>query len=260
MGSNTTSRLSIPHSSSLPPTTTTDPNDEVIGFDFSQGVPALVSMLNGKYVGRLQVSNPSGSTLRVLDDGALNGTDIVGVTATRTVTTFNSGSTALPFFTDGPAPFSGAVTAAGAALTGLAGRIKVNQTLQSDPSLLVSYQNGVAAGDPARPNFIYNQLTSGVWQFTPDSGIGTINAPYSGTIPNFIQQVLSQQGAAADAATQLQQGQDVVVNALKQRLDDSSGVNIDQEMAQLLTLQNSYAANARVLSAVKDMLDTLMQM
>jgi flagellar hook-associated protein 1 FlgK len=31
-------------------------------------------------------------------------------------------------------------------------------------------------------------------------------------------------------------------------------------MANLLTLQNSYAANARVVSAVKDMLDALMQM
>jgi flagellar hook-associated protein FlgK len=31
-------------------------------------------------------------------------------------------------------------------------------------------------------------------------------------------------------------------------------------MANLLTLQSSYAANARVVSAVKDMLDALMQM
>jgi flagellar hook-associated protein 1 FlgK len=37
-------------------------------------------------------------------------------------------------------------------------------------------------------------------------------------------------------------------------------VNIDQEMANLLTLQNAYAANARVLSTVKDMLDLLMQL
>ena len=31
-------------------------------------------------------------------------------------------------------------------------------------------------------------------------------------------------------------------------------------MANLLQLQNAYAANARVLSTVKDMLDTLMKM
>jgi len=37
-------------------------------------------------------------------------------------------------------------------------------------------------------------------------------------------------------------------------------VNIDQEMANLLNLQNAYAANARVLSTVADMLATLLKM
>ena len=37
-------------------------------------------------------------------------------------------------------------------------------------------------------------------------------------------------------------------------------MNIDQEMANLLTLQNAYAANARVLTTIKAMFDTLMQM
>jgi flagellar hook-associated protein 1 len=51
-----------------------------------------------------------------------------------------------------------------------------------------------------------------------------------------------------------------VLNSLQQRFNDVSGVNIDQEMSNLLSLQNSYAANARVMSAVKDMLDALMNM
>ncbi len=72
--------------------------------------------------------------------------------------------------------------------------------------------------------------------------------------------MISQQGETANAASNLKQGQDVVLSTLQQRFNDSAGVNIDQEMANLLTLQNSYAANARVLSTVKDMLDTLMQM
>ena len=55
-------------------------------------------------------------------------------------------------------------------------------------------------------------------------------------------------------------GDEVVVSALQQRFNTQSGVNIDTEMSNLITLQNAYAANARVLSAVKDMLDTLMRM
>ena len=51
-----------------------------------------------------------------------------------------------------------------------------------------------------------------------------------------------------------------MLNSLQQRFNDASGVNVDEEMANLLTLQNSYAANARVISAVKDMFDALMKM
>jgi flagellar hook-associated protein 1 FlgK len=46
---------------------------------------------------------------------------------------------------------------------------------------------------------------------------------------------------------------------LQQRFNDASSVNVDSEMANLLSLQNAYAANARVMSAVKDMFDTLLQ-
>ena len=142
----------------------------------------------------------------------------------------------------------------------MAGRIAVNSALVADPSKLVVYQTGTAAGDSTRPNFIYQQLTGSTLQFSPDTGIGTASAPFSGSITTYLRQVISQQGEAADAATNLKQGQDVVLNSLQQRFNDSASVNVDQEMANLLTLQNSYAANARVLSAVKDMFDTLMKM
>ena len=59
------------------------------------------------------------------------------------------------------------------------------------------------------------------------------------------------------APSKFKQGQDVVFNSLQQRFNESAGVNIDEEMANLLGLQNAYAANARVLSAVKDMLEAL---
>ena len=74
-----------------------------------------------------------------------------------------------------------------------------------------------------------------------------------------IRQVISQQGDAAQAAANLKEGQDVVFNSLQQRFNNISSVNIDEEMANLLNLQNAYAANARVMSTVKEMLDTLLR-
>jgi flagellar hook-associated protein 1 FlgK len=73
-----------------------------------------------------------------------------------------------------------------------------------------------------------------------------------------MQQFLSSQGNASTAATQLQQGQDVVVNALQQKMQADSGVSIDTEMANLISLQNTYAANAHVMSVVQTMMNSLL--
>jgi flagellar hook-associated protein 1 FlgK len=170
------------------------------------------------------------------------------------------GGAELPFFTDGTQPYTGAITALGSQSIGFAGRISINPALLADPSKLVAYQAGTDAGDSTRPDFIYQQLTTASQQFSPSTGVGTAATPFTGSISTFLRQVISQQGEAADSANNLKQGQDVVLSSLQQRFNDGSSVNVDQEMANLLTLQNAYAANARVLSTVKQMFDTLMQM
>ncbi len=50
------------------------------------------------------------------------------------------------------------------------------------------------------------------------------------------------------------------MTALQKRLDETAGVNIDQEMSNLVTLQTAYSANARVLTAVKELLDSLLRL
>jgi flagellar hook-associated protein 1 len=200
-----------------------------------------------------------GGLLQIRDDGAGNNTDINSVSATRTLTGFNGGGGELPLFTDAGVPYSGATTSLGPQSLGFAGRITVNGALLSDPSRLVAYQTGTPAGDATRPNFIYDKLMSATQSFSPASGVGTSSVPFSGTIGDYLRQVISTQGEAADHASSLSDGQKVVVNALQTRFSDSAAVNIDVEMANLLTLQNAYGANARVMSTVRDMLDMLMK-
>jgi flagellar hook-associated protein 1 FlgK len=256
-------RVDDPTARSLPNTATIDPNDKVVGLDFSGGLASIVSQLNAALgVTSLQFSNPAGTTLRILDDGGLDKVDVNAVSAVKTTTTLTGGSPQLPFFLDASNPYSGAVRSNGAQMVGLAGRIAVNASLLADPSKVVIYQTSpaTASGNPTRPSFIYDQLNSAAIAFSPQSGIGSVAAPFSGSIVSYLRQVISQQGQAADAAANLKQGQDVVFNSLQQRFNDSAGVNIDEEMANLLSLQNSYAANARVLSVVKEMVDTLLRM
>jgi flagellar hook-associated protein 1 FlgK len=114
-------------------------------------------------------------------------------------------------------------------------------------------------GDATRPTFIYNQLTSATFTFSPSTGVGGTAAAYTGTLQAFTGQMISQQSQAANAASNLKEGQDIVLNALQQRFNETSGVSIDTEMSHLLALQTTYGANARVMTTVKQMLDTLLQ-
>jgi flagellar hook-associated protein 1 FlgK len=143
----------------------------------------------------------------------------------------------------------------------LAGRITVNPALVADPSKLTVYSTSPATqpGDTTRSDFLYSQLTSGTFTYSPQTGLGSAATPFKATLPSFMEQFLSMQGNASTAATQLQQGQDVVVSALQQKMQSTSGVNIDNEMANLIALQNTYAANAHVMSVVQSMMNSLMQ-
>ncbi len=51
--------------------------------------------------------------------------------------------------------------------------------------------------------------------------------------------------------------QSTLTEALQARFDNDTGVNSDQEMATLIELQAAYAANARMITAVRDMFDIL---
>lgn len=254
-------RVDDPSALPLSNTATAAANDTVFGIDFSGGMGSVITQINAALTGTgMTASNPGGTTLEILDDGAGNTVDVNSVSTTATVTTLAGGTAELPLFTDGSSPYTGAITARGSESIGLAQRIAVNPAVAADPSSLVVFQPGTAAGDSTRPDFIYQQLTGASLTFSPNTGIGTTAAPFTGSLTTYLRQVISQQGEAATSANNLKQGQDVVLNALQQRFNDTSGVNIDQEMSNLLTLQNSYAANARVLSAVKDMFDALINM
>lgn len=204
----------------------------------------------------------TGSSVTVLDDGAAGTTDVTGLSASVTSTALSGAGTALPLFVDGSGGtlYTGSFDGGLSQRTGLAGRIAVNAGLIADPSLLVQYDAGVQTGDATRPQAILDALTKTSMAFQPDTGIGGTGNPYAGTVGSFTRAVVEAQGRAGEVAKNLNAGQQVVVNALADKLSASAGVSIDAEMSNLLTLQNAYAANARVMSTIQDMMKTLMNM
>jgi flagellar hook-associated protein 1 FlgK len=238
---------------------TADPNDEVYGIDFSASDASIIAQLRTALNGKLDFTGTSINAVTVKNNPTLTTLTAASVTTTALPGSLTSGATQLSLFTDTGSAYTGAISGSGSQITGLAGRLAVNTGLVNDPSKLVLYGTGTAAGDTTRVDFIMSQLTKATFQYTPSEGVGSASAPFKGTLLSYMQQFTSAQGAQATAAQQLASGQDVVLGTLQEKMASTSGVNIDEEMAHLLSLQNAYSANARVMSTVNDMYKTLMQ-
>jgi len=254
-GQHQISIVNVTDPAALPLQNAANANPLRIGVNFSTG---LVSQLNTALGSAGLNFTNSGSTLNVL--GSASAT-VTSVSVTTTQQSLASGNPQLPLFTDGNSLYTGQITASGSQMTGLAGRISVNAAVVANPSALSVYSTSppTAAGDNTRSDFLFSQLTSATFNYSPATGLGSAAQPFNGTVTSYLQQFMSQQSNAATLATQLQQGQSVVVSTLQQKFNSTAAVNIDTEMSNLIQVQNTYAANAHIMSVVQSMMQALLQ-
>ncbi|WP_046868304.1 flagellar hook-associated protein FlgK [Microvirga massiliensis] len=233
------------------------PNTRVIHFDLSVGFVAAVGEVNTKLgIPGVSLAHDGGSELRI-DDIA---STIKAVSGVVTETLLTGGSAHLPLFVD--SGYGGLFTGSfegSSHLTGLAQRLAVNPELIADKQHLVVFDASTPQGDTVRPQLLLDSLTRNVRSFSPLSGLNG-DAPSTTTVADFARRIIEAQGASAEAAARLHSGQSVALAAIESRFSETGSVNIDQEMAHLVQLQTAYGANARVMSAVREMLDLLMRM
>jgi flagellar hook-associated protein 1 FlgK len=192
---------------------------------------------------------------------------------------FTDGSGNVPVAT-GPEPQSGYV--------GFANAITVNPAIVATPSLVRDGTGSVAgsatgasaftpnpAGGPAGFSDLItrvldfsfgSEVQSGVAQPVPAStGLGPAGdqsagftppsdlAGFATTLVSKMSQDESQAGTDLDNAKALQ-------TSLQSQLSSQDGVSIDQQMSTMIQLQNAYGANAKIITAVQAMWDTLLNM
>lgn len=254
-------RVDDPDSLPLSDAVTGRSDDTVIGIDFSGGMSSVVAQIQAALGTSFNVSDEGGNTIRILDDGVVDAVEIVSLDARITSTSLTDDGVSLPFFTDvGGTVFSNSQDGT-PQLQGFAGRISVNANLIEDNSRLVIYETGpdTMDGDSSRPLFLFDALTNDVNSYAAGSGIGTSSSPFTGTVDELVSQIISARGAAAEQAQNNAASQSSVVEILENRFAESTEVSIDKEMARLVELQTAYAANARVMQVVQELLDTVLR-
>lgn len=230
----------------------------VIGIDMSAGAAATASALGTKLPG-LAISSPGGTTVRILDDGAGNTTDVKSATTRTTSTALQGGGLAMSLFVDaGDAAFTNNLDGAPPQKIGFASRIAINTAILGDNRLLVQDTAGGTLGDNGRPTYLIDQLNNLKFVSGGDPRT-TTKFQLSGNLGELISQTLSFQGSTISAAITKRDDRQLTLDTVVQQMDTEYGVNVDDEMARLMEVQNAYAANARIVSVVKELLDSLLR-
>ncbi|MDC9824211.1 flagellar hook-associated protein FlgK [Devosia sp. ZB163] len=232
----------------------------VIGLDFAGGAAGVAAQLQNRIGVNLAVSNPSGSTLRIMDDGAAGTLDMLSLSTRTTSTGLQNGTLGFSLFVDtNEADFTNSLDGVGQKL-GFASRISVNSAIVTDNKLLVQHTATTPLGDQDRLNQLINNLDGMRFAGTKGTSGTTASLRLGGTVADLISQTLNFQGNVAQAAISEAETQELTLDALTQRLDSEYGVDVDEEMARLMELQNAFAANARVMSVVQELMNAIMQL
>jgi flagellar hook-associated protein 1 FlgK len=133
-----------------------------------------------------------------------------------------------------------------------AATIQVHPQVVSNPSLL---DGPAASPDPT----ISQSLSDGINAPLAFAAAGNFTSGTTVTLSSNAGQILGQTASATAAASDNAKFQSNLQSTFAARASSVSGVNVDQELAALTVYQNMYAASAHVISAVDNMLNTLMQ-
>jgi flagellar hook-associated protein 1 FlgK len=244
----------------LPPNATSDPNDTEVRLDLAGGIAGIQAQVQATLgAASFTVSVVGANGLRILNNGA--GNRVAAAKAGVTNTALQGSGAEFPLFSDPQSP-SGAYTGAigaEAQRVGFAGRIILNPAVATNPDLLVKYAAGTPQGDTTRPTLLLDRLTRETGNFGLQVGTNGGITAFRGTVADMTRRLVENQTSNAAAYERLDAGQQVALRNVEARNAEASGVSVDEEMADLVQLQNAYAANARIISAVRDLLDTLLR-
>ncbi len=192
----------------------------------------------------------------------------------------------LTLFTDGGgnAPASGATQASPAGQLGFSNVIQVNPAVTNEPSIIRDGSHDVVGTATGAGSFTVNttrgpsdttlidrvldyalgtDVRDGVTQpAAATTGLGadgTLSVPYSGSsdLASLASTVVSSQASTISQASSSLGDETAIQTALTTQVASVSGVSIDNQMASIVSLQNAYAANAKVVTAVQTMFTSL---
>jgi flagellar hook-associated protein 1 FlgK len=126
-------------------------------------------------------------------------------------------------------------------------QLDLSQTVNGSPALALGDGRGASAIASSGSNTV---------TFSAAGALKGMNT----SVSSYGSELAGQVGSAATNASDSAQAATAVLNQANAQLSAATGVNLDTELVNLTTYQQSYNACARLVQASKDMYDTLLQM
>ena len=117
--------------------------------------------------------------------------------------------------------------------------------------------SGADAGDTAHAEVLGNLRDGSVASYLAGDAPGTPTGP-SRSLSSSLIDMIGNLGQQARTTTRALEQQEAVLSAVQDRRDSISGVSVDEEVANLVQLQTSFQANARVITTVNQLFTDLM--
>ena len=243
----------------------------VAHYDLAAGtytVKQIETLIDTNLSGFATASTSTGGPLSIAADKSTNGIAIVDL-ASQTVT-----------HTDGTTTYSGFsnyfglndlfVTPSrvqGDSISNLAALIQVRSDIVSDPARLArgalisttapapkAGELAVALGDASIIQSLADKFLEDL-QFAAIGGL-----PFTATtLASYASEILSTTAISAASAEKTALFKQTLFEELSFRNDSISGVNIDEELRNMVLYENAYAATARVIQVVDDLFDILLR-
>lgn len=201
-------------------------------------------------ISTVQPSNPNGGALKVTSSnytGAESQTIVVKVTGINTTTGVITGvsctvnnATITPTFTSG-SPSTLTITIGGSTTD-----ITIDANLKNASNDTYSFTIGQGNASSDNAVKLANHLKTDTFDLLEKSSLDTFYNSMIGTL-----------GVQSQNATRLTDNQTTLVNQIENWRQSVSGVNIDEEMSNMIRFQKGYNAAARVLTSMDEMLDKL---
>ena len=242
----------------------------VAHYDLAAGtytVKQIETLINANLGGYATASTSTNGPLSIAASNSANGIAIVDL-SDQTVT-----------HTDGATTYAGfsnyfglndlfvtPTRVQGDSIPGIAGMIQVRGDIVKDPALLargalVSTTSpapkagdlGVALGDASVAQNIADKFLAAL------AFSATGNLPLTATsLAGYASEILSTTAVSASSAAKTAMFKETLFHEILFRTESISGVNIDEELRNMVLFENAYAATARVIQVVDDLFDILL--